>query len=116
MSNSRLVYFFSGAMVALIASLVTHSVDAKGAASTAKAAKSGSHVNLSPEDYIEILQLQSEYPRDVDPGAVRDASWMFTRDARSVINDDPMVKPEDFQYFYGELVSANGQAKRGGVR
>lgn len=41
----------------------------------------GSHVWLSPEDYMEIQQLYSFYARDVDPGSKRNASWMFTQDA-----------------------------------
>jgi hypothetical protein len=41
----------------------------------------GSHVLLSPEDYMEIQQLYGFYTRDVDPGSTRNASWMFTDDA-----------------------------------
>jgi hypothetical protein len=33
--------------------------------------KKGSHVNLAPEDYIEILHLQSEYPRTEDGDVAR---------------------------------------------
>ena len=44
----------------------------------ARPARSGSHVLLPPEDYIEIQQLYGMYARDVDPGSARDASWMFT--------------------------------------
>jgi hypothetical protein len=40
----------------------------------------GSHVLLSAEDYIEIQQIYGFYTRDVDPGSVRAASWMFTPD------------------------------------
>ena len=40
----------------------------------------GSHVLLSPEDFMEIHQLYSFYARDVDPGSKRNASWMFTED------------------------------------
>src|SRR5690348_15608934 len=36
---------------------------------------------LSADDYMEIMQLYGYYTRDVDPGAVRDASWLFTPDA-----------------------------------
>jgi hypothetical protein len=36
---------------------------------------------LSPADYNKIMQLYGYYTRDVDPGAVRDASWLFTPDA-----------------------------------
>jgi hypothetical protein len=42
--------------------------------------KPGSHVLLSAEDYIEIQQIYGFYTRDVDPGSVRAASWMFTPD------------------------------------
>src|SRR5436309_2544835 len=101
MRNSKFMYFFAGAIVALISSAATYSLDAKASAVAAqKGIKKGSHVNLSPEDYIEIEHLLSEYPRDVDPGSVRDASWMFAKDARSVISGAPMVKPEDFKNFY----------------
>ncbi len=66
--HSRFAHFFAGALVAMIASYTTHILDAKP-----KIMK-GTHVNIAPEDYIEILALQSEYPRDVDPGSVRNAS------------------------------------------
>lgn len=108
--HSRFAYFFAGALVAMISSYTTHKLDAKP-----KLMK-GTHVGLAPEDYIEILALQSEYPRDVDPGSVRDASWMFTKDARSVISGEPMVKPADFKFFYGSLVAKEGQASKGGNR
>ncbi|MDO8793079.1 MAG: nuclear transport factor 2 family protein [Vicinamibacterales bacterium] len=107
---SKFAHFFAGALVVAIASYTTHLLDAK------PRVMQGTHVNLSPEDYIEILQLQSEYPRDVDPGSVRDASWMFTKDARSVISGAPMVKPADFKHFYGGLVAEHGQASKGGNR
>jgi len=107
---SRLAYFFAGTLVALISSFTTHQLNAKP-----KIMK-GTHVNLAPEDYIEILALQSEYPRDVDPGSARDASWMFTKDARSVITGYPMVRPQDFKNFYGALVAPDGQASKGGNR
>src|SRR5437016_2778949 len=97
----KVLYFVAGALVALISSAATHSLDAAAAADQQrKGIKKGTHVNLSPEDYIEIEHLLSEYPRDVDPGSARDASWMFTKDARSVIAGAPMVKPQDFKNFY----------------
>jgi len=108
--HSRLAYFFAGALVALISSYTTHQLNAK------PGIMKGTHVNLAPEDYIEILALQSEYPRDVDPGSARDASWMFTKDARSVITGYPMVRPQDFKNFYGALVAPDGQATKGGNR
>jgi hypothetical protein len=40
----------------------------------------GSHVLLSPEDYMEIQQLYGFYARDVDPGSKRNAAWMFVDD------------------------------------
>lgn len=108
--SSKLLYFFAGALVAALSSAATRALDAKP-----KMMK-GSHVNLSPEDYIEILALQSHYPRDVDPGSVRDASWMFAPDARSVISGAPMTKPADFKHFYSTLVAPDGQASKGGNR
>src|SRR5215210_5486949 len=42
--------------------------------------RTGSHVLLSPEDYMEINQLYGFYARDVDPGSKRNASWMFAED------------------------------------
>ena len=114
MKNSKLVYFFAGALVALISSAATYSLDARAAAPKIK---KGTHVNLSPEDYIEIQQMISEYPRDVDPGSVRAASWMFSKDARSVISGAPLVKPADFKHFYGSLRHPkDGQASKGGNR
>lgn len=35
---------------------------------------------ISPEDYMDIMQLYAYYTRDVDPGAVRDASWLYVPD------------------------------------
>src|SRR5262245_32481472 len=103
MRNSKLVFFFAGALVALISSEATRVLDAK------PAIRKGSHVNLAPEDYIEIQQLMSMYPRHVDAGAVDDATWMFTPNARSVISGAPMVKPADFKNFYGGLLKPDGQ-------
>jgi hypothetical protein len=110
--RSKLVFFLMGALVAATASFTTHVIDAK------PAVKKGSHVNLAPEDYIEILTLINEYPRDVDPGSVRDASWMFTKDAHStgMTGGAPLTTPQDHKYFYGSLVAADGQAKKGGNR
>src|SRR5688572_1638570 len=105
--RSKLVYFFAGALVALISAQATRALDAK------PGIKKGTHVNLSPEDYIEILHLINEYPRDVDPGSVRDASWMFARDARStgMTGGAPLTTPQDHKYFYGNLVGPEGQAR-----
>jgi hypothetical protein len=115
MSHSKLTHFIAGATVVIVSSAFTYFLDARVAAQKS-GIKKGSHVNLSAADYIEIAQLISEYPRDVDPGAVRDASWMFTPDARSVIAGAPMIKPADFKNFYGSLISPNGQARKGGNR
>ena len=35
---------------------------------------------ISPEDYMDIMQLYAYYTRDVVPGAVRDASWLYVPD------------------------------------
>jgi hypothetical protein len=111
MRYSKLAYFFAGALVALISVAATRAIDAK------PAIKKGTHVNLASEDYLEILQLINEYPRDVDPGSVRDASWMFTNDAHSVgMTSAPMTRPQDHKFFYGSLVAQTGQAKKGGNR
>ncbi|MGE0447871.1 MAG: hypothetical protein AB7P99_21790, partial [Vicinamibacterales bacterium] len=110
--------FFAGAFVALVSATVMHTVDTRALAEAQqRPIKKGTHVNLAPEDYIEILQLINEYPRDVDPGAVRDASWMFMKGARSVgMSGAPMVTPQDHTYFYRSLMTGDGQAKKGGNR
>ncbi len=108
--TSKVANFLAGALVALVASYATAVIDAK------PQIMKGTHVNISPEDYIEILGLQYEYPRDVDPGSVRDATWMFMPGARSIIGGAPMVQPQDFKQFYGSLVAAEGQASKGGNR
>ena len=113
--HSRLVYFFAGALVALISSAATLSLNARA---SAPKIKKGTHVNLSPEDFIEILQLINEYPRDVDAGSVRDASWMFMNGARStgMTGGAPMTTPQDHKYFYGSLIAKDGQARKAGNR
>jgi hypothetical protein len=109
MPNGKLPYFLAGALVALASVAVTHAFDAKAVRI------SGSHVLLSPEDYIEIEQLYGMYARDVDPGSVRDASWMFTKDAKVLIPTvKPMTTPDALKAFYGQVKS--GQAAGGGVR
>ena len=105
--RDKLMFFFAGALVALIAVAATRALDAK------PSQKGGSHVLLSPEDYIEIQQLYGMYARDVDPGSVRDASWMFTKDAVAIIGGPkPMTTPEEFKTFYAGV--RNGQAAGGG--
>jgi hypothetical protein len=120
MRYSKLGYFFAGAVVALISSTTTHLLEIRAAAAAQqKAVKKGSHVNLSPEDYLEIVQLINEYPRDVDPGSVRDASWMFMDGARStgMTGGAPMTTPQDHKHFYSALTAPHtGQARKGGNR
>src|SRR5688500_8169907 len=116
MRSRKLLAFVAGAVIALTASGATHAFMARAAAKP-RGVKKATHVNLSPEDYIEIKQLIAQYTRDVDAGAVRDASWMHTRDAHSVgMSGAPMVAPQDYRYFYGSLTAAEGQAKKAGNR
>jgi hypothetical protein len=68
--------FLAGALVALISLSLFRGVQAQGGVHQ----KASSSVLLSPEDYIEIEQLYGMYARDNDPGSLRDASWMFTKD------------------------------------
>ena len=70
----------------------------------------GSHVWLSPEDYIEIHQLYSFYARDVDPGSARDASWMFAPDGVAVFGNRTYTGREELKQFYADLRTrqANG--------
>jgi hypothetical protein len=109
MSNGKLTYFLAGAMVSLVSVAATHALDARAAHKTA------SNVLLSPDDYIEIQQLYGMYARDVDPGSVRDASWMFTKDAKVFIpGPNLLATPEQIKTFYAGV--KNGQAAGGGVR
>jgi hypothetical protein len=62
----------------------------------------GSHVLLSPEDYIEIHQLYSYYARDVDPGSRRNPAWMFTEDAVADMNGRRYTGQE-LKDFYAEV-------------
>lgn len=62
--------------------------------------KRGSHVGLSPEDYIEISQLYSFYPRDVDPGSVRNADWMFTDDGVADMGGRKFTGRAQLKEFY----------------
>src|ERR1700730_8804056 len=88
MRDSKYGHFWAGALVALIAVFSMHALDAHSAK------RSASQVLLSPEDYIEIQQLYGMYARDVDPGSVRDASWMFTSDAVvNIAGVKPMTTP-----------------------
>lgn len=106
--RNKLMIFFAGALVALVSVAATRALDAR------PSYPKGSHVMLSPEDYIEIQQLYSMYARDVDPGSVRDASWMFSKDAVASISGSKMTTPEEFKKFYQGV--KNGQAAGGGVR
>jgi hypothetical protein len=116
MRTRKLFAFLAGAVIALTASAATHAVMTTAAAKP-KGVKKGTHVNLSPEDYIEIKHLIAEYPRDVDPGVARNNAWMYLPDSHSVgMSGAPMVKPEDYKYFYGSLIAKDGQASKGGNR
>jgi hypothetical protein len=111
MRNSKLVYFLAGAAVATMCSAATYSLDANAPKAPKK---SGSHVLLSPEDFIEIQQIMSMYPRDVDPGSVRDASWMFAKEDGVAEIGKRMTTTEEIKAFYENV--RNTQAKGGGVR
>jgi hypothetical protein len=108
--HSRYAYFAAGALIALLSIGVDYSLDA----GTVK--KSNSNVLLSAEDYIEIQQLYGLYARDVDPGSIRDPSWMFAKDAVVIMGDGgkPMVTPEEIKAFYAQVKVR--QADGGGVR
>lgn len=97
--RDSVMYFFAGALVAVIAGIATHIYDMR-----ARHTPSGSNVLLSPEDYVEIQQLYSMYARDVDPGSVRDPSWMFTKDAVVVMDKfKTMTTPDELKSFYAEV-------------
>jgi hypothetical protein len=107
--RSKLMYFFAGALVAVLSSAATWAIDAK------PAIKKGTLVNLTAEDYVEIMQLENYYTRDVGPGAVRNGAWKFSKDARALIQPGrPLTKPEDFEKQFGELLT--GLAAKGGSR
>ena len=109
--RSKLVYFFAGALVAVISAALTLAIV------VTPGSKKGTIVNLSAEDYLEIMQMQHQYARDVDPGSVRNGAWKFSEDARAVIGPSaPLTKPADFENFFGTFVAPDGQAKRGGAR
>ena len=117
MGDSGVVYFIAGALVAIVSSIATRFVTARPRTSRPPAGRSASHVLLSPEDYIEIQQLMSFYSRDVDPGSVRDASWMFTNDAVASIGPTPTTTAEGFKKLYtGVRDGVFGGGNLGGVR
>ena len=69
---------------------------------------------VSPEDYLEIMQLQNYYPRDVDPGSVRNGAWKFSNGARALIQPGrPLTTPKEFEDFFGGMIGPNGQATKG---
>ncbi len=72
----------------------------------------GSHVLLSPEDFMEIHQLYSFYARDVDPGSKRNAAWMFVDDGVADMGGRKYTGRKELQEFY-EGVPKNQSA---GVR
>ncbi|MXY18077.1 MAG: nuclear transport factor 2 family protein [Acidobacteria bacterium] len=55
---------------------------------------------LSPEDYLEILQMYYLYAHDVDPGSEHDASWMFAEDGSFSSGGDPVVGRAALKEFY----------------
>ena len=100
MRDSKYGHFWAGALVTLIAVFSMHALDANSAKRSAEK-RPVSQVLLSPEDYIEIQQLYGMYARDVDPGSVRDASWMFTSDAVvNIAGVKPMTTPDEIKAFY----------------
>jgi hypothetical protein len=117
MRDSKFLYFVAGALVALVAATATYVVTARLGATRPRVVSHSSHVLLSPEDYIEIQQLMSFYARDVDPGSVRDASWMFAHDAAAAMGATPLTTAEGFKKFYtGVKDGAFGGGNLGGVR
>jgi SnoaL-like domain len=112
MRNSKLLYFGAGALITMIFSGAAYTLGYTLDAKTIP--KSGPNTLLSAEDYIEIQQLYGMYARDVDPGSVRDASWMFTKDAVLVIGDlKPMKTSDEIKAFY---VGVKDRQATGGVR
>jgi hypothetical protein len=104
--STKFAYFIAGAFVAVAATAVAHLAETK-------MFHSSSHVLLAPEDYLEIQQLYGMYARDVDPGSVQDASWMFTKDAVVIMDSYKTVSTAmDVQNWY-QLVQKNQKA---GVR
>ena len=72
---------------------------------------------LSPQDHLEIQQLYGYYTRDVDPGSVRDASWLYTPDAVFIYggagNPDRTVTGEkELKVFYVNLAKAQSFGTR----
>ncbi len=79
------MFFLAGAVVALVAAFLgatwTRSHDGKAAQTQ------GSNTLLASEDYMEIQQVYGLYTRALDPGSIRDASWLFTNDATFTLWD-----------------------------
>lgn len=69
----------------------------------AQQSRPGSHVLLSPEDYIEIHQLYSYYARDVDPGSKRSASWMFVDDGVADMGGRRYHGRKELDVFYADV-------------
>jgi hypothetical protein len=65
--------------------------------------RQGSHVLLSPEDYMEIHQLYSFYARDVDPGSKRSASWMFADDGVANMGGRKYSGRKELDAFYADV-------------
>jgi hypothetical protein len=76
-------------------------------AASAHDSKVTPHLNnltlLSPDDYIAIQQLYGMYARDVDPGSIRDASWMFTPDAVVILDGKRVTTPAGLKAFYSQV-------------
>ena len=68
----------------------------------------GSHVLLSPEDYMEIQQLYGFYARDVDPGSKRNAEWMFASDGVSQIGTRRYAGQELKDFYAGVPKNQSG--------
>jgi hypothetical protein len=93
MSNT--VWFVAGIVTAVVSIGATTWVQAQ------QQRRPGSQTLLSPEDYMEIEQLYGMYARDVDPGSVRNASWMFTGDGVSEIG--PRRSGQEMKDFYAQV-------------
>lgn len=91
-----------GACAILAAPLIT-----LASAASAHDAKPHHELNsltlLSADDYIAIQQLYGMYARDVDPGSIQDASWMFTPDAVVILDGKRITTPAGLKAFYAQV-------------
>ena len=72
---------------------------------------------LSPEDHLEIQQLYGYYTRDVDPGSVRDASWVYTPDGVFISGgngspDRTITGEKELKVFYTNIAKAQAFGTR----